>query len=153
MGTSYSWGDSDWTQEKNISQWELAAIGIISPGKWWIPQYWTLLRFSWTGCWAILSRPCFCQERLDQIIVEVPSNLVFYDSICSRENNVLTDDIFNMKIAIMPSCKRYITSSYFYWFEKVCIFKDLYWLAFLMSLFWLFFIITKFCCLVLSQKM
>ncbi|KAK4812701.1 hypothetical protein QYF61_013726 [Mycteria americana] len=51
------------------------------PRKWWIPQHWTLLRFSWTGCWAILSRPCFCQERLDQMILEVPSNLVFYDSM------------------------------------------------------------------------
>ena len=44
-------------------------------------QHWTLLRFSWTGCWATLSRPCFCQERLDQMILEVPSNLVFYDSM------------------------------------------------------------------------
>ncbi|KAK4810664.1 LOW QUALITY PROTEIN: hypothetical protein QYF61_007464 [Mycteria americana] len=39
------------------------------------------LRFGWTGCWAILPRPCFCQERLDQMILEVPSNLVFYDSM------------------------------------------------------------------------
>ena len=69
MGTSYSWGDSDWTQEENFSQWEQSVIGIISPGKWWIPQHWTLLRFSWAGCWAIMSRLffrlCFCQERLD----------------------------------------------------------------------------------------
>jgi len=57
-----------------------SAIGIIPPGKWWIPQHWTLLRFSRTGRWAILSRPCFCQERLDQTILEVPSNLVFSDS-------------------------------------------------------------------------
>lgn len=25
--------------------------------------------------------PCFCQERLDKVILEVPSNLVFHDSI------------------------------------------------------------------------
>lgn len=29
----------------------------------------------------MLSRPWFCQERLDQMILEVPSNLVFYDSM------------------------------------------------------------------------
>ena len=40
---------------------------------------WTLLRFSWTGCWAILSRLCFFQERLDQMMLEVPSKLIFYD--------------------------------------------------------------------------
>jgi len=33
------------------------------------------------GAWAILSRMCFCQERLDQLIVEEPSNLVFCDSV------------------------------------------------------------------------
>lgn len=26
-----------------------AAIGIISPEKWWILQFWTPLRFSWTA--------------------------------------------------------------------------------------------------------
>lgn len=52
----------------NISQWEQSAIGIIPPGKWWILQHQTHLRFSWAGCWIILSRPCFCQERLDQMI-------------------------------------------------------------------------------------
>ncbi|GAB0204370.1 hypothetical protein GRJ2_002902600 [Grus japonensis] len=56
-------------------------IGIVAPRKWWIPQHWALLRFSWTGCWAILSRSCFCHERLEQMIFEVPSNLVFYDSM------------------------------------------------------------------------
>lgn len=30
---------------------------------------------------VILSKLCFCQERLDQITVEVPSSLVFYDSV------------------------------------------------------------------------
>ncbi|KAK4827475.1 hypothetical protein QYF61_018711, partial [Mycteria americana] len=45
------------------------------PRKWWIHQHWTLLRFGWTGCWDILSRSCFCQERLDQMILEVPSIL------------------------------------------------------------------------------
>ena len=30
---------------------------------------------------AILSRLCFCQERLDQMMLEFLSNLVFYDSI------------------------------------------------------------------------
>jgi len=81
IGIGYSWGDSDWTQEENFSQGEQSDIGIISPGKWWVPKHWTLLRFGWTGCWAILSRPCFCRERLDQMILELPSNLVFYDSM------------------------------------------------------------------------
>ena len=43
----------------------------------WIPQYWTLLRSGG----AILSRRCFCHEKLDQMMLEVPSNLVFYDSM------------------------------------------------------------------------
>ena len=30
---------------------------------------------------AILSRPGFCQERLNQMILEVPSHLVFSDSV------------------------------------------------------------------------
>jgi len=34
MGTSYSWGDSNWAQEEKFSQSERSAIGIISPGKW-----------------------------------------------------------------------------------------------------------------------
>lgn len=41
----------------------------------------TLLRLSWTGCWAILFRLWCCQERLGQMILVVPFNLVFYDSI------------------------------------------------------------------------
>lgn len=32
-----------------------------------IPQHWAFLKFSGTGYWATLSRPGFCQERLDQI--------------------------------------------------------------------------------------
>lgn len=45
---------------------------IISPGEWWIPQNWSLLRFRWIVCWVIMSRLCFCQER---------SYLVFYDCL------------------------------------------------------------------------
>lgn len=52
-GISYSWRDSDQTQEEKISQWEQSAIGIISPGGCWIPQLWALLRFSWTEHWDI----------------------------------------------------------------------------------------------------
>lgn len=59
-----------------FSQWEQSAFGIMSPRKWWIPQHWTHLRSSWTG--SILSRVCFCQERSDEIIIEVSSNLAFY---------------------------------------------------------------------------
>lgn len=58
---------------RTISHWS------ISSGKWWIPQHWTRIRSGWTGCWAILPTPCFCQERLDQLILEVPSNLGFYE--------------------------------------------------------------------------
>lgn len=38
------------------------------------------LKIQLNGCWAILSRLHFCQERLDHIVLEVPSNLVFYDN-------------------------------------------------------------------------
>lgn len=37
-----------------------------------------VLTFSWIGCWAILSRWYFVQEKLDQMIIEVTCNLVFY---------------------------------------------------------------------------
>lgn len=46
MGTSYSWGDSNWAEKKNFAQWKQSAIGIISLGRWWIPQHWTLLEFT-----------------------------------------------------------------------------------------------------------
>lgn len=49
--------------------------------RWWIPQHWIFLRLSRTGCRAILSIWCLCQERLDQMIPEIPSILVFYDSV------------------------------------------------------------------------
>lgn len=39
----------------------------------WIPQHWMFLRLSRTGSCAILSIWCLCQERLDQIILEIPS--------------------------------------------------------------------------------
>lgn len=51
-----------WTQEGSFSLWEQPATGIISQGKWWIPQRWILLRCSCTGCWAILSRPRFAKK-------------------------------------------------------------------------------------------
>lgn len=38
-------------------------------------------RICWTLCWAILFRLCFCQERLDHMILYVPSNLLFCDSV------------------------------------------------------------------------
>lgn len=59
-GTSYSQDDSSWTQE-NFSH-RTISIGIFSPSKWCIPQHRTILRFSWTGCWNILPRLCFCQK-------------------------------------------------------------------------------------------
>lgn len=38
-------------------------------------------QISWTRCWAVLSRPGFCQGRLDQVILEMPSKLLFFVSI------------------------------------------------------------------------
>ena len=61
----------------------ISPVGIISPGKWQIPQHWTLSRFSWTVCWAILSRLCFFQERLDQMILA----LVFHDSTTENRDS------------------------------------------------------------------
>jgi len=85
-------GHSARTQEEHFSQGEQSAIGILFPGKRWIPQTGTLLRFSWTGCWAVLSRPCFCQETLDQMILEFPSSLVFYDSMKAFPTSILQKD-------------------------------------------------------------
>lgn len=49
-----------------------------------IPQYWTLLRFSWRSCWAILSGQC-----LDWRIPGSPSHLMCYHSmIPSYEENL-----------------------------------------------------------------
>ena len=109
MRTSYSWGDSDWTQEENFSR-EQSVIGIISPGKWLILQHWTLLTFSWAGCWTILSKPCFCQASLDQMILEFPSNLVFYDSN--------TDDphVRNLSWDLRGPCLKANFSNRFHWF-------------------------------------
>lgn len=79
VGTSYPWGDPNWTPGDNFSQWEQWAIGIISPGKWWNPQLGA--QSSWKGFWTILSRLCFCQGTLGQTILQFPSNLVFCDSL------------------------------------------------------------------------
>lgn len=46
----------------------------------YFPQHCTLLRCNCTVRWAILSRPGFCQEKLDQMILVVPSNLGLYVS-------------------------------------------------------------------------
>lgn len=52
---------------------------ITLPGKLWTTKTDTFKIE--LGCWAILFRLWYCQERLGQIILVVPSNLVFYDSI------------------------------------------------------------------------
>lgn len=39
-----------------------------------------MLNFSKTGCWDMLLA-MLCLEKLDQMILEVPSNLVFYESM------------------------------------------------------------------------
>lgn len=49
----------------------------ISPEKWHIGYF----RSRWTRCQATLSRLCFCEKRLDQMILGVPFNLVFYNII------------------------------------------------------------------------
>lgn len=59
MGTSYSWGYSSGIWEENFSQQDQSAVGIIFPGNHWIPQHWILVRHSWRGSWAVLSRLCF----------------------------------------------------------------------------------------------
>lgn len=68
---------------------------IIHEQKWWLSAKHTVLqktprrlyrslRFSWTRCWAILARPGFCQERLNQMIRAVPSKPVFYNSMTTK---------------------------------------------------------------------
>lgn len=44
----------------------------------------------------------------------------------SRENNVLTRDSFNMRIAVMPSCKGCISVSSPYFYLKKFVFLRLY---------------------------
>lgn len=76
----------------NLDQWNFS---ILKPGaEWtrctfcWTPAYkntWyryfgTLLRFTWLGCWVILSKLCVLQVVLGQMVLEVPSKLLFYDS-------------------------------------------------------------------------
>lgn len=68
-------------KKKKNCQLKQSALGIIFAGKWWIPQGWIVLIFSRTDYWAIFSGLRFCQERLYWMILEVPSNLVFYYSI------------------------------------------------------------------------
>lgn len=68
-------------KRKKNCQLKQSALGIIFAGKWWIPQGWIILIFSRTDYWAIFSGLRFCQERLYWMILEVPSNLVFYYSI------------------------------------------------------------------------
>lgn len=64
-GTNYSQEDSNWTKAGSFSQGEQTALGIIFHWKvMHSPQYQPLLRFSWKGCWAVLSRPCFTKNRL-----------------------------------------------------------------------------------------
>lgn len=60
---------------------KISTVRRISPGNWWSLQHGTLLRFKWTGYWAIISKPWFPPKKLDQMISEVPSNLVLYDSV------------------------------------------------------------------------
>lgn len=61
------------------------ALELISPGRWWFPQCWTLL-WCWAGCWATLSGLCFCHEKLDQMIPEVHPTLcsliLWFSEIC-----------------------------------------------------------------------
>lgn len=62
-GNGYSWGQL----------FTMAALW-----KCWVPQYQRLSRLGWAECWAIWSRPCFCQERLGQVSLQVLPILRFY---------------------------------------------------------------------------
>lgn len=55
-------------KENSLQEW--SATELIFLGKCWSHQPWRLLRFSWTGCWAIFSRLCLSQERLHPMILE-----------------------------------------------------------------------------------
>lgn len=80
MGTNHSWGHSNWTQEEKFSR-EQSAIGTILQGK--VLNFQTLgtSKIWHKGCWVTLSRLCFFQGRLDQVILEVLSTLVLWDSV------------------------------------------------------------------------
>lgn len=78
--TSYSLGDSKQTSE-DFSQWEQISHWKNLLRERWIPQHRAHLSFSWAGCLATLSVLCFWEEKLDQMLIEFPPNLVFYDSV------------------------------------------------------------------------
>lgn len=61
----------------------------------WIPQQWTVLRFSGAGCWTILSRPCFCHEMLDQVISFQAGIPWHYDSMVENHSS-LTRNTFTL---------------------------------------------------------
>lgn len=66
---------------KIFHNYNKSVIGKISSGNRRILQHWTHLSFTWTGCLATLSRLCFWQEKLDEMLIEFPSKLVFCDSV------------------------------------------------------------------------
>lgn len=82
-----------------VFTWGQSAIRTVSSEKWWVPQCWTLLRLRWTDCWAILSSPCFCQERLEQMILEAPSN--WHSMILWFQRTKIFKNFFYIYIQIM----------------------------------------------------
>lgn len=48
--------------KRTVSSVITGITGITSPGKQWTLLYCTILRCSWTGCWAIFTRPRFYQK-------------------------------------------------------------------------------------------
>lgn len=39
----------------------------------------------WLDKYLVMSRLCLCQRRLDHMILEVPSNVIFYDYMIFKE--------------------------------------------------------------------
>lgn len=62
--------------------------------------------FSWTAYQATLSRQCFSQDKLDEMILEVPFNLVFYDSVMQRSCDATTSDFMKWSFCFYSSHRR-----------------------------------------------
>lgn len=67
------------TRGKFFTITTISSVLELSPEKWCIPQHQALQGSSGQGA-GLPCLVCFCQKRLDQFILEISSNLLFYDS-------------------------------------------------------------------------
>lgn len=66
--------------------WPVPGLGAV-----WFSSQLSVLRFSWTGRWTVLARLSFYQEKLEQMVLEVPSKLVL-SGLAGSWQKVAADD-------------------------------------------------------------